>query len=203
MASELTVFIVDDDAGVRDSLGLLLGLQGYRIALFANSENFLTAWRREWFGCLIVDIRMDGMDGLALQQHLNAEGCSLPVIIITGHGDVDLARKAFKAKAMDFLEKPIDEGKLIHAIEDAFAEVRQAITLVQRRAGALSLIPSLTPRECEVMHLVVEGKHNRDIAVTLEISPRTVEVHKARLMAKLGVHNVADLVRMSLLSDAG
>lgn len=202
MASELTVFIVDDDAGVRDALGLLLGIQGYRIALFANSEDFLRAWRRDWFGCLVLDIRMDGMDGLALQQHLNVLGCTLPVIIITGHGDVDLARQAFKAKAMDFLEKPIDESKLIHAIEDAFAEVRQALTLVQRRAGALSLIPSLTPREREVMQLVVQGKHNRDIAVMLEISPRTVEVHKAKLMAKLGVENVADLVRMSLLSDA-
>lgn len=203
MASELTVFIVDDDAAVRDSLGLLLGIQGYRISLFASSEDFLRAWSRDWFGCLVVDIRMDGMDGLALQQHLNAMGCTLPVIIITGHGDVDLARQAFKAKAMDFLEKPVDEGKLIRAIEDAFAEVRQAITLVQRRAGAVSLIPSLTPREREVMHLVVEGKHNRDIAVALAISPRTVEVHKANLMAKLGVENVADLVRMSLLSGAG
>jgi FixJ family two-component response regulator len=102
---------------------------------------------------------------------------------------------------MDFLEKPIDESELIQAIEDAFSHVRQAITLVERRAGALSLIPSLTPREREVMQLVVQGKHNRDIAVTLEISPRTVEVHKAKLMAKPGVENVADLVRMSLLTQ--
>jgi FixJ family two-component response regulator len=201
--SELTVFIVDDDAAVRDALGLLLGIQGYRIALFANSEDFLKAWRREWLGCLVLDIRMDGMDGLALQQHLNALRCTLPVIIITGHGDVDLARQAFKAKANDFLEKPLDESKLIHAIEDAFSEVRHVITATQQRAGALSLIPSLTPREREVMELVVGGKHNRDIAVALAISPRTVEVHKARLMGKLGVDNVADLVRMSLLNEAG
>lgn len=199
MESELTVFIVDDDAAVRDALGLLLGIQGYRIAPFANSEDFLKAWRREWLGCLVIDIRMDGMDGLALQQHLIALGCALPVIIITGHGDVDLARQAFKAKAMDFLEKPIDESKLIHAIEDAFSEVRQAITTTQQRTDALSLIPSLTPREREVMQLVVGGKHNRDIAVALAISPRTVEVHKAKLMAKLGVDNVADLVRMTIL----
>lgn len=203
MASDLTVFIVDDDAGVRDSLGLLLGIHGYRISLFASSEDFLRAWRPDWLGCLVADVRMNGMDGLALQQHLNTLGSTLPVIIVTGHGDVALARQAFKAKAMDFLEKPVDEDKLIHAIEDAFAEVRQALTLDRRRAGALSLIPSLTPREREVMRLVVEGKHNRDIAVTLAISPRTVEVHKANLMAKLGVENVADLVRMSLLSDAG
>lgn len=202
MASELTVFIVDDDAAVRDALGLLLGLQGYRIAPFANSEDFLKAWRGEWLGCLLIDIRMDGMDGLALQEHLNALGCMLPVIVISGHADVNLARQAFKAKARDFLEKPLDEAKLIHAIEDAFAEVRQAITTAQQRSGAMALMPSLTPREREVMQLVVAGKHNRDIAVMLAISPRTVEVHKARLMGKLGVDNVADLVRMSMLTGA-
>lgn len=200
--SELTVFIVDDDAGVRDSLGLLLGIQGYRIALFANSEDFLKAWRSEWLGCLVVDIRMDGMDGLGLQRHLTTLGGGLPVVIITGHADVNLARQAFKAKAIDFLEKPIDEGKLIHAIEEAFSEVRLGIVRNQQRAGALVRMPSLTPREREVMKLVVEGRHNRDIAVSLAISPRTVEVHKANLMAKLGVENVADLVRMSLVIDA-
>lgn len=128
MHRELTVFLVDDDAGVRDALGLLLGIHGYRIAPFANSEDFLRAWRSEWLGCLVLDIRMDGMDGLALQQHVNALGCTLPVIMITGHGDVGLARQAFKAKAIDFLEKPIDESKLIRAIEEAFCAVRLALT---------------------------------------------------------------------------
>jgi FixJ family two-component response regulator len=198
---ELTVFIVDDDAGVRDALGLLLGIQGYRIAPFANSEDFLKAWRRDWLGCLVLDIRMGGMDGMALQQHLLDAGSALPVIVITGHGDITLARQAFKAKAVDFLEKPIEEGKLIHAIEEAFGRLRQALTNSGQRAGALALMPSLTPREREVMRLVVEGKHNRTIALALAISPRTVEVHKARLMAKLGVDNVADLVRMSLLVE--
>jgi FixJ family two-component response regulator len=198
--SELTVFIVDDDAGVRDALGLLLGIQGYRVGLFANSEDFLKAWRADWLGCLVLDIRMGGMDGLSLQQHLGTLGCPLPVVIITGHGDVNLARQAFKANAIDFLEKPIDEGKLIHAIEEAFAKVRQALAKSRGRSGALALMPTLTPREREVMQLVVDGKHNRDIAVALAISPRTVEVHKAKLMAKLGVDSVADLVRLSLLS---
>lgn len=202
MKRDLTVFLVDDDASVRDALGLLLGIQGYRIAPFANSEDFLTAWRGEWLGCLVLDIRMDGIDGLALQQHLNALGCALPVIIITGHGDVDLARQAFKSGAIDFLEKPIDEGKLIRAIEEAFSEVRLALTGSEKSAVARALMPTLTPREQEVMQLVVGGKHNRDIALALAISARTVEVHKARLMAKLGVDNVADLVRMSLLNDA-
>jgi FixJ family two-component response regulator len=199
--SDLTVFIVDDDAGVRDALGLLLGIQGYRVALFANSEDFLKAWRGDWLGCLVLDIRMGGMDGLALQQHLATLGCPLPVVIITGHGDVNLARQAFKANAIDFLEKPIDENKLIHAIEEGFSKVRQALAKSRGRSGALALMPTLTPREREVMQLVVEGKHNRDIAVALAISPRTVEVHKAKLMAKLGVDSVAELVRLSMLSD--
>lgn len=198
---ELTVFLVDDDAAVRDALGLLLGIQGYRIALFANAEDFLKAWRPNWLGCLLIDIRMPGMDGLALQQHLKRDGCELPVIIITGHGDVDLARQAFRADAHDFLEKPLDEDKLISAIEEAFVDVRELASASARRASAQALFPALTPREREVMELVVAGRHNRDIAVLLDISARTVEVHKARLMDKLAVDNIADLVRMRLLAD--
>lgn len=202
MSDELTVFIVDDDAAVRDALGLLLGIQGYRIALFASGADFLAAWRPGWIGCMLVDIRMPGMDGLALQRHLKERGCALPVIIITGHGDVDLARTAFKAQARDFLEKPLDERKLIGAIEDVFAEVRASQSATRQRDDATSLLPSLTPREHEVMQLVVAGKHNREIAVALLISARTVEVHKARLMSKLGVGNVADLVRICMLGGA-
>jgi len=203
MSAELTVFLVDDDAAVRDALGLLLGIQGYRIALFANAEDFLKAWRPAWLGCLLVDIRMPGMDGLALQQHLKVLGCALPVIVITGHGDVDLARQAFRADAHDFLEKPLDEDKLVNAIDEAFADVRILASHSARRAEARARFPALTPREREVMELVVAGRHNRDIALLLAISARTVEVHKARLMDKLGVGNVADLVRMRLLADPG
>ena len=199
--SELTVFLVDDDAGVRDALGLLLGIHGYRIALFASSEDFLKAWRKEWSGCLVLDIRMGGMDGLALQEHLAQLGCVLPIIIITGHGDVGLARQAFKAKATDFLEKPIVESKLIEAIELAFADARRTISTRASRAEVQARLPGLTPREREVMRLVVAGKHNRHIALTLGISPRTVEVHKANLMAKLAVDSVAELVRMSMLFE--
>jgi FixJ family two-component response regulator len=199
--AELTVFLVDDDAAVRDALGLLLGIQGYRMALFANAADFIKAWRPTWLGCLLIDIRMPGMDGLALQQHLGTLGCDLPVIIITGHGDVDLARQAFRANAHDFLEKPLDEDKLVNAIEEAFVNVRAIASHSARRASAQARFPTLTPREREVMELVVAGRHNRDIALLLDISARTVEVHKARLMDKLGVDNVADLVRMRLLAD--
>ena len=202
MPIELTVFIVDDDAAVRDALGLLLGVRGYRSAVFAGGEDFLQAWRPEWAGCLLIDIRMAGMDGLTLQRTLAERGCRIPVIIVTGHGDVSLARAAFKANASDFLEKPFDYDKLIAAIDEALAHERHQRQGELRRERGGALLRALTPREREVMHLVVSGRHNRDIGPALGISVRTVEVHKARLMDKLGVDNVADLVRISMLDGA-
>ncbi len=199
MPHNLTVFIVDDDPAVRDALGLLLGVRGYRTAVFASGEAFLQAWRPDWAGCLLIDIRMSGMDGLALQQELAVRGCQIPVIIATGHGDVGSARAAFKANAIDFLEKPFDDAKLVAAIEEGFGRERAQRSAQQRRARSADLLRELTPREREVMQLVVMGQHNRDIGPALGISVRTVEVHKARLMGKLGVDNVADLVRISLL----
>ncbi|PHV07860.1 DNA-binding response regulator [Janthinobacterium sp. BJB412] len=201
MPHDLTVFIVDDDPAVRDALGLLLGVRGYRTAMFASAEDFLAARRADWAGCLLADIRMNGMDGLSLQARLTELGCAIPVVIVSGHGDVALARAAFKANAIDFLEKPFDDVKLIAAIEEAYARERRQRGAEQRRAGGLALLAELTPREREVMQLVVTGQHNRDIGPALGISVRTVEVHKARLMSKLGVDNVADLVRMSMLDE--
>jgi len=203
MSSNLTVFIVDDDPAVRDALGLLLGVRGYRTAVFASGEAFLQAWCADWAGCLLVDIRMSGMDGLELQRRLGEQGCLIPIIIVTGHGDVSLARAAFKARASDFLEKPFDDVKLIAAIDEAFAQEAAVRSDVQRRAAGVELLRELTPREREVMRLVVLGRHNREIAPALGISVRTVEVHKARLMGKLGVDNVADLVRISMLEQGG
>lgn len=199
MTNELTVFIVDDDPSIRDALGLLLGVRGYRTAMFASGEDFMKAWHHEWMGCLLIDIRMPGMDGLTLQKKLAELDCHLPVIVITGHGDVNLARQAFKANASDFLEKPFDDAKLINAIEEAFLKEEVALKDKRHRDTASQLLSELTPREREVMALVVTGKHNREIGPSLGISVRTVEVHKARLMTKLGVDNVADLVRISML----
>jgi RNA polymerase sigma factor (sigma-70 family) len=198
LANNLTVFLVDDDPSVRDALGLLLGVRGYRTAVFASGEAFLKAWQPDWAGCLVADIRMSGMDGLALQRKLQEMGCPLPVIIVTGHGDVSLAREAFKARAVDFLEKPFDDAKLIAAIEEAFSMERSSRMALDRKAQSRQLLDELTPREREVMELVVMGRHNREIAPQLGISVRTVEVHKARLMSKLGVDNVADLVRIAM-----
>jgi FixJ family two-component response regulator len=193
-----TVFIIDDDAAVRDALGLLLGLHGYRTAVFANAAGFLGTFRPDWDGCLLIDIRMPGMDGLALQRELRQRGCGLPVIVITGHGDVASAREAFRAEAIDFLEKPLDQDRLIQAIEEAFARQRARRDARQAQAALSRGLADLTPREREVMDLVVAGCHNRDIAGRLGISVRTVEVHKARMMAKLGAESIPQLVRLSL-----
>ena len=198
---DLTVFIVDDDPAVRDALGLLLGVRGYRTAVFASAEAFLQGWQAGWSGCLLVDIRMSGMDGLTLQRELLARGSQMPVVIMSGHGDVSTARAAFKADAVDFLEKPFDDAKLIAAIDEALARARANQSAQQRRKRSANLLSELTPREREVMELVVLGRHNRDIGPALGISVRTVEVHKARLMSKLGVDNVADLVRISMLDN--
>lgn len=198
MSDHLTVFIVDDDPAVRDALSLLLGIQDYRVAVFGDAESFLKAYKSEWRGCLVLDIRMPGMDGLTLQKHLAQLGSELPVIIMTGHGDVASAREAFRAFAVDFLEKPLDHRKLLAAIADAFSRQRTRLVADMNRSDIERLLAGLTPREREVMARVVAGQHNRDIAAELGISARTVEVHKARMMDKLGVNNVADLVRLNL-----
>ena len=198
MSDNLTVFIVDDDPSVRDALSLLLGVEDYRVAVFGDAESFLKAYKKTWRGCLLLDIRMRGMDGLTLQKHLNQLGSDLPVIVMTGHGDVASAREAFRALAVDFLEKPLDHRKLLAAIADAFARQQSQLAADLNRSAVERLLAGLTPREREVMARVVAGQHNRDIAAELGISPRTVEVHKARMMDKLGVGNVADLVRLNL-----
>ncbi len=196
--SDISVFIVDDDPSVRDSLGLLLGLRGYRTAIFADAESFLLAYAPNWRGCILIDIRMPGMDGLQMQKHLVELGCSLPVIIMTGHGDVESAREAFKAQAVDFLEKPLDQARLMAAIDEALSRYQTTLQEADRKTSFAGLLATLTPREREVMDMIVSGKHNRDIAEKLGISPRTVEVHKARVMQKLKVDGVAQLVRLSL-----
>jgi RNA polymerase sigma factor (sigma-70 family) len=196
--SALTVFIIDDDAAVRDALGLSLGVRGYRTAIFADAESFLQAYRADWRGCILIDIRMPGMDGLALQRRLLELNCALPVIIMTGHGDVGSAREAFKSRALDFLEKPLDQSKLIAAIDEALLRNETFQQEAETEHAFAALLATLTPREREVMEMIVAGRHNRDIADEMGISTRTVEVHKARVMQKLKVDSIAQLVRLSL-----
>ncbi|MBL8349074.1 MAG: response regulator [Burkholderiaceae bacterium] len=187
-----TVFIVDDDAAVRDSLALLLSLRGYPTAVFGCAEDFLRVLDPQWRGCVVVDIRMPGMSGLDLQAVLAGHPAAMPVIIVTGHGDIAAARQAFKAAAIDFLEKPFDDDALVEAIERAFAGAAAG-----RDDPVWPIQASLSPREREVMRHVVDGLDNRSIGSLLGISARTVEVHKSRLMAKLGVRGLADLIRLA------
>ena len=202
-AGPLTVFLVEDDASVRDSLALMLGLSGYATAAYADAASFLAAWHADWSGCVVTDLRLPGMSGLELQAALRSRGAALPVIVITAHGDVPSARVAFRAAALDFLEKPFDDAQLRAAIDTAFAlEERRLSSAEALRADALRL-ERLTPREREVLEQAARGLHAKEIAAALGISPRTVEVHKAHLMEKLGVRNVAELVRFSLAGNKG
>lgn len=198
----LTVFVIEDDPAVRDSLALMLGLAGFRTTLFADAEAFLGAYRDEWAGCVVTDLRLPGMSGVALQAELRGRGSRLPVVIITAHGDVPTARLAFQAQAVDFLEKPFDDIQLRTAIEAAFGLEERRIQRSHVRRGDAELLARLTSREREVLAHAARGLHAKEIAAALGISPRTVEVHKTRLMAKLGVRNIAELVRFSLGADA-
>ncbi|MBK9135705.1 MAG: response regulator transcription factor [Betaproteobacteria bacterium] len=204
-----TVFIVDDDASVRDALSLLLSLHGHATATFASAEDFLAALQPGWRGCVVLDIRMPGLSGLELQQRLLDVAPALPVVMITAHGDVAAARQAFLAHAVDFIEKPFDAEQLLGAIRSALAGGHGTQGGRAGAAGAHGAPPAgaapardagtalatLSAREREVMALLVQGLHNRRIAEELGISPRTVEVHKARVLDKLGVNNVVELVR--------
>ena len=194
---QLTVFIIDDDASVRDAVSLLLSLRGYRTASFACGEDFLQACQPDWTGCVVADIKMPGMSGLELQLALSREGLALPVLIMTGHGDVTAARTAFKSDAVDFLEKPFEDEQLVAGVETAFARERERLAARARNARRETLVADLSQREREVLSLLAQGMANRSIAEQLDISPRTVEVHKARVMSKLGVSNVAELVRLA------
>ena len=198
----LTVYVVDDDASVRDSLALMLGLAGYRTALFADAEALLVAWRPDWVGCVVADLRLPGRSGTELQVELRNRGSTLPVVIITAHGDVPAARAAFHAEAVDFLEKPFDQAQLRVAIEKAFAREEHRLTLAEERAADAAKLAALTPREREVLEHAARGLHAKEIAAALDISPRTVEVHKTRIMEKLGVRNVAELVRFAIAAGS-
>jgi RNA polymerase sigma factor (sigma-70 family) len=194
-SDRLTVFIIDDDASVRDALSLRLGIEGYRTALFADAEAFLAALPADAAGCVVADLKLPGQSGLALQAELARRGAPLPVAIITAHGDLDSARAAFQAKAIDFLSKPFEMGELLTAVSQAFAREEQRMQGEEARRQESMKLARLTGREREVLERVAEGLHAKEIAAQLGISPRTVEVHKARIMEKLDARNVAELVR--------
>lgn len=198
---EPTVFLVDDDPAVRDSLSLFLSLKGFRIQPFASAEDFLATYKARRPGCLVLDVKLSGMDGLSLQARLEEQGIGLPVIVMTAYGDVATARAALKGGAVDFLEKPIDVELLHKAVNEALDRDRASHAQELERAELQSRLALLTGREKQVLNLVVEGRHNREIAAELGISPRTVEVHKARIMEKCRMPRLTDLLRIVLKND--
>lgn len=193
--ASLAAYVIDDDAAIRDSLVLLLSLRGHRAAAFASAEDFLAAAQPDWAGCAIVDIRMPGMDGLALLRKLRSGDVRLPVVIVTGHGDVASAREAFRNEAEDFLEKPFDADQLVATVEGIFRRESERLVASRAEGERRQRLDALSDREKEVLEQLLLGLHNRDVGQRLGISPRTVEVHKARILAKLGARNIVDLLR--------
>jgi FixJ family two-component response regulator len=191
-----TVYFVDDDAAVRDAISLLLSLKGFLSQLFASAETFLETSRPEWRGVLLTDLRMPGMSGLDLQRELAVRGISLPVVMLTAHGDVNTTREAMKAGAYDFIEKPVDDAVLVDVLRSAIAYDAQYHRSESVRRGRHERVERLTPRERDVAQLLSQGMQNRQIATQLGISPRTVEVYKARMMEKLDCRTLADVLRV-------
>jgi two-component system, LuxR family, response regulator FixJ len=196
--SDATVFLIDDDASIRDSLSLLLSLKGMRTQLFADAETFLETYRPEWRGCVLTDLQMPNMNGLELQRALLDRGISLPVVVLTAHGDVQTTRLAMKSGAFDFLEKPVDDEVLLDVLSNAIREDSLRHDTHSAENAMRSRLSRLTTREREVLNLLVEGLTQREIAGRLTISPRTVEVYKARMMEKLQCRSLAELIRAAL-----
>ncbi len=197
----MVVYVVDDDASIRDSLSLMLGLAGYATRLFADAESFLAAFEPQWAGCVVADLRLPGLSGLELQAQIRNRGSNLPFVVITAHGEVPAARAAFRAQAVDFIEKPFEESQLTAAIEAAFALERRRADDADRRRELERKLARLTAREREILKHAAKGLHAKEIGAVLGISPRTVEVHKTRIMEKLEVRNIGELVRFALLAE--
>jgi len=193
-----TIFVVDDDEAMRDSMTWLLEGEAYCVACFDSGESFLSAWHGNMRGCLILDVRMAEMSGLELHEKLEALGSRLPVIFVTGHGDVPMAVGALQRGACDFIEKPFTNEDLLPRIRRALELDSQIAARRQRDSAIEQRLGQLTQREREVMHLVVAGKLNKQIADTLNISMKTVEAHRARVMEKMGVRTLAELVKAVL-----
>ena len=193
------VYIVDDDDGMRRALTVLTTTVGYQPVAFAKASEFLAKYDPNQPGCLVLDVRMPEMSGLEVQQHLNKAGSMLPVILVSGHGDIPMAVQAMKDGAFDFLQKPFRDQELIDRINGALKLDAQNRESVDRLADLKGRHESLTPREREVLALVVDGKANKVIAIDLGLSERTVEIHRANVMEKMGARSVAHLVKMHLM----
>jgi len=193
-----TIYIVDDDEAVRDSLRWLLEANGYQVRSFAAAEEFLEAYDPEMVGVLIADVRMPGMSGLELQEALIARKAPLPIVFITGHGDVPMAVSTMKKGAVDFLEKPFNEADLRNIVAGMLAQAAERVREAQAHRNQLAVLNRLTAREQQVLERIVAGRLNKQIAGDLNISIKTVEAHRANIMEKLEVTTVADLMKIAL-----
>jgi FixJ family two-component response regulator len=197
-ANKGTVYVVDDDEAVRDSLQWLLEGNDYRVRCFESAESFLTRFDPREVACLIVDVRMPGMNGLELQDELLHRGCSMPLVFITGHGDVPMAVDTMKKGAIDFIEKPFNEVVLRDLVDRMLQKARLTANQQQAEASRGALLGRLTARESQVLERIVAGRLNKQIADDLNISIKTVEAHRANIMEKLNVSTVADLLKIAL-----
>ncbi len=195
-----TVFLVDDDQAVRESLRWLIESVGLNVATYDSAQAFLENYYPGRAGCLVLDLRMPGMSGLELQEKLVAQGSQLPIIIITGHGDVPMAVRAMKAGAVDFVQKPFHDQELLDRIHEALEQNARTRQAMAERTKITARLAHLTPRELEVMDGVVAGKSNKVIAAELGISGKTVEVHRAKIMEKMQAKSLAELVQLTLLA---
>ncbi len=193
-----TVFVVDDDSAMRNSLRWLIESIGMPVEVFASADEFVKRYVPGRAGCLLLDVRMPGMSGLELQEYLNQNQIHIPIIIITGHGDVQMAVRAMKAGADDFIEKPFNDEVLLDAIRNAMQRDREYRDSQAARAEIAARLACLTPREHEVMGMVTEGKSNKEIANLLGVSSKTIEAHRARVMEKMAARSLAELVRMAI-----
>lgn len=192
----LTVFIIDDDQAVRESLADLVDSVGYCFASYATANDFLADYSTDRLGCLVLDIRMPGMSGLELQQELIRRESLLPIIFISGHGDIPMAVQAIQNGALDFIQKPFRDQDLLDRINQALNSCNKQQDKQQRDQSVKKHIHNLTPREHQVMQMIVEGKANKVIAIELNLSQRTIEVHRKNVMQKLEAHSLAELVRI-------
>ena len=197
-----TVYVVDDDEAVRDSLQWLLEGKDYRVRCFDSAESFLNRYDPREVACLIVDIRMEGMTGLELQNRLLESHSPLPIVFITGHGDVPMAVDTMKKGAMDFIQKPFKEDQLVSLVERMLDRARDTFSVHQQAASREALLAKLTPRESQVLERIVAGRLNKQIADDLGISIKTVEAHRANIMEKLNANTVADLLKIALGATA-
>ena len=200
---EPVVFIVDDDSAVRDSLTLMIEQADISVQSFESAKAFLSAYGPGFFGCIILDVQMPEMNGMQLQEELLQRKILLPVIFLTGHGDIPMSVRAIQTGAVDFLTKPVTREKLLTAVRSAFVEAEKRVDEAAHKQNALACLAKLTQREREVMSLAVQGHSNKEIAACLGISHRTVEIHKSNIMRKTDSVNLLDLVRITRESDLG